>query len=431
MKAEKTAPDWVARDAELCWHPYTQHGIEAEPLAVVGAQGSWLELASGRRLIDAISSWWTCLHGHGRPELVGALAEQAARLDHVLFAGCTHEGAVKLAEGLVRVARESLGPGLSRVFYSDDGSTAVEVALKLAYQCWVRRGEPRRTVFIALEGAYHGDTFGAMALGEPEPFFAEFSPFLFEVVRVPPCDQALAEAIEAHAGRVAALIVEPLVQGAAGMVMYDPGFLVAARRLLDAEGAFLIADEVMTGFGRTGTLFACEQAGVRPDLMSLAKGLTAGMLPLSVTLATEDIYQSFVSDARAKAFFHGHSFTANPLGCAVGVASLELLERERTPARLAAIGARIEASLRAGIGGLSGVKELRRRGGIVALELESEGGYLASLGERLRAACRRQDVLLRPLGSVLYALPPSSTSESECDLIAAAMIAVCQEALEE
>lgn len=415
-------PDWIRSDADHCWHPYTQHAVDGEPLPIVGASGAWLELADGRRMLDAISSWWTCLHGHGDPRLVRALAEQAARLDHVLFAGCTHEPAAELARRLVEFAPG----GLSRVFYSDDGSTAVEVALKAAYQHWVRRGEPSRTVFLALEGGYHGDTFGSMAVGDPDPFFTEFAPFLFHVVRVPPDADALAQALEGQSGRVAGFIFEPLVQGAAGMRPVPPAFLEEAAALCRSHGALLIADEVLTGFGRTGTLFACEQAGLNPDLMCLAKGISGGLLPLAATLATEEVYASFLSEDRSQAFFHGHSFTANPIGCAVGLESLRIVREDDVPGRFEALGARIQDALEP-LARRAGVRELRRFGGIVALELEdADAGYLSELGPRLKRAAYGGEVLLRPLGNVLYAMPPACVSDEECDRIAGAMTSVCE-----
>lgn len=397
----------IERDRAVCWHPYTQHGLDPDPLPVVRASGAWLELADGRRVLDAISSWWACVHGHAHPRLVRALAEQAARLDHVPFAGCTHEPAVALAEELVRLAPR----GLARVFYSDDGSTAVEVALKAAYACWLRRGE-RRTKFVALQGGYHGDTFGAMAAGDPSPFFRDFEELLFRVERVP-CDAGrLGEALEG----AAAFIVEPIVQGAAGMRSVPASFLREARALCSSHGAFLIADEVMTGFGRTGTLFACEQAGIAPDLMCLGKGLTSGMLPLAATLAREEIYAAFVSSDRARAFFHGHTFTANPIGCAVALESLRISREEDTPARFRAIGERIAAE----------VPGSRRFGGIVAADAGVEAGYASTEGERLRSLCRElaPDVLLRPLGNVLYTMPPACVTNEECGRIAEALRAV-------
>jgi adenosylmethionine-8-amino-7-oxononanoate aminotransferase len=419
--------DLVARDARHVWHPYTQHATEGPPLPVASAQGSVLTLADGRELIDAISSWWTCLHGHARPELLAALARQAQTLDHVHFAGTTHEPAVALAEALVAAAP----PGLSRVFYSDDGSTAVEVALKIAYQAWVHAGQPQRTVFVALEGGYHGDTFGAMAVGDPEPFFTAFAPLLFEVRRAAAEAGSVREAVASLGERCAGVIVEPLVQGAAGMRMHAPSFLFDVRAACDAAGVPLIADEVMTGFGRTGTLFACEQAGVSPDLMCLAKGLTGGLMPLAATLATERLYEAFLSDERARAFFHGHSFTAHPMACAVARASLALAREEDTPRRLDSLGRKLELSLRArlraGDPDRERTGEVRRMGGIVAVDLApggataGAGGYLSAAAPRLRAAAADRGVLLRPLGDVLYALPPSCTTEAQAERIAAVM----------
>jgi len=426
VTAAGNGSDLAARDAQALWHPYTQHGLEPAPLAIARAEGAWLHLADGTRRLDAISSWWATLHGHAHPRIVRAIAEQAAQLDHVLFAGCTHEPAVALAEELLALTpRPSGAAPLTRVFYSDDGSTAVEVALKAAIGAWARRGETARTTFIALEGAYHGDTFGAMAAGDPRPFFREFGPFLFHVVRVPPQSEALEAAMRGLEGRVAGVILEPLVQGAAGMKMHGADFLRAARRLCDRHGTFLIADEVMT-FCRTGSVFACEQAGVAPDLLCLAKALTGGTLPLAATLATERIFHDFSSADRGRAFFHGHTFTANPIACAAARASLALVREENTPARLAAIGARIEA----GLGALRlhpRLKEIRRCGGIVAVELAApDSGYMAGLGDELRQRCRAlPDVLLRPLGNVLYALPPSCVTEAEADRIAASLVACC------
>ncbi len=446
--------DTVSLDRQHAWHPYTQHGLEEELLPVVGAAGAWLELADGRELLDGISSWWCCLHGHGHPRLVAALQEQAARLDHVLYAGCTHEPAARLAAELVEMAaplaatdpaREAAG-GLTRAFYSDDGSTAVEAALKMAYGAHHRRGQPARTTFLAVEGGYHGDTFGAMSAGDPDPFFADYAPFLFHVVRVKPDAEELAAAFADLEGRVAGFLLEPMLQGAAGMVPHSADFLRAARRLCDEHGAFLIADEVMTGFGRTGRTFACEHGPVCPDLLCLSKGLTGGMLPLSVTMATEAIYEAFLSDQRGRAFFHGHTFTANPIGCAVARESLALVREERVPERLERIGDRIHARL-ADLAELPQVAELRRLGGMVALELAAEdAGYLAGLGERLRAACRElpaaptdpavsdasatpaRAALLRPLGNVLYALPPACLDQEECDFLASAMRAAIMRA---
>ena len=417
---DETRDDLVARDARALWHPFTQHAVDVEPLPVKAAQGTTLVLEDGREILDAVSSWWSCLHGHGHPRIVRAMAEQAAELDHVMFAGFTHEPAVQLAERVLALAP----PGLKRVFYSDNGSTAVEVALKMVVQSFVQRGEPDRRVFVALEGGYHGDTFGAMAVGDPDPFFVAFQPMLFRVRRVPAQAEALERALDELGDEAAGIIMEPLVQGAGGMLMHGPELVRAARDLTSARGLALIADEVMTGFGRTGTVFACEQAGVTPDAMAIAKGLTGGSLPLSATLATEELYESFLIPDRNKAFFHGHTFTGNPIGCRVGLASLDILEEERTPERLSAIGTRIASRLEDLVNDPR-IRELRRTGGIVALELEppagESAGYISSLITKLRRESLARGVLLRPLGNVLYALPPSCTTMDECDRIAAVM----------
>lgn len=411
----------VPRDHAVCWHPYTQHAIEADPLPVARARGSVLVLEDGREVIDAISSWWACLHGHGHPRIVEAMRRQVEQLDHVLFAGATHEPAVRLAEELVAAAP----PGLSRVFYSDDGSTAVEVALKMVRQSWVHREEPERRVFVALEGAYHGDTFGAMSIGDPDPFFLPFAPMLFETRRVAPEGEALRGTLDELGERCAGVICEPLVQGAAGMVMHSAGFLREVRTACDECGLPWIADEVMTGFGRTGALFACAKAGVAPDLLTLAKGLTGGSFPLSATLARERFFEDFLSEDRARAFFHGHTFTANPIGCAVALASLAICREEETPKRLDRIGARIESKLCERLGADPRVRDLRRTGGIVAFDLVprpgAKAGYLSELQPRLRAESLRRGVLLRPLGNVLYTMPPSSTTDAQSDRIAEVM----------
>jgi adenosylmethionine-8-amino-7-oxononanoate aminotransferase len=403
------------------WHPYTQHGIDDAPLAVRSAHGATLVLEDGREIVDAISSWWTSLHGHGRPEIVAAMRAQAETLDHVLFAGATHEPAVALAEKLVALAPR----GLSRVFYSDDGSTAVEVALKIALQAHAQRGAPERKVFVALEGGYHGDTFGAMAVGDPDPFFRAFETLLFRVERCAVSVEALERTLDALGAAAAGVIVEPLVQGAGGMRMHAPEFVRAVRESCTRRGIVMIADEVMTGFGRTGALFACSAAGVTPDVMCVAKGLTGGLFPLAATLATEELFRAFVSTDRSRALFHGHSFTANPIGCAAALASLEITTREDVPAKLDHVGATIERELREKLRGSGRVRDLRRTGGIVAFDLALEaGGYLAFDARPLRARAIEHGVLLRPLGNVVYAMPPACTTSAECARIAAAMAAL-------
>ncbi len=414
--------DLVTRDRACVWHPYTQHSTEAAPLPVARAEGSILELTDGRRVIDAISSWWATLHGHGHPRIVEAMRHQVAELDHVLFAGATHEPAVALAEELLAVAPR----GLSRVFYSDNGSTAVEVALKMVRQVWCHAGQPQRLVFLALEGAYHGDTFGTMAVGDPDPFFLPFEPMLFEAHRVAPRSGEVARALEELGDRCAGVVLEPLIQGAAGMRMQPVSFLREVRALCDRHEVPLIADEVMTGFGRTGELFACTKAGIEPDLLCLAKGLTGGSFPLSATLTGERHFNAFLSLERSKAFFHGHTFTGNPVGCAVARASLAVCREEDTPGRLERIGALIEANLVDALADDPRVESLRRTGGVVAFDLVppegSERGYLSDLQPRLRAAAIERGVLLRPLGNVLYAMPPASTTTDQCERIAEVMV---------
>ncbi len=405
----------------MSWHPYTQHGLEKEFLPVESAHGATLVLEDGTELLDAISSWWAILHGHGEERLRTAMSRQMEKLDHVLFAGTTHEPAVALAEELVRLSPA----GLERVFFSDDGSTAVEVALKMAYHRWVIRGEAQRTVFVALEGSYHGDTFGAMAVGDPDPFFRTFAPLLFEVRHVPASEGSIAKALDELGDRACGVILEPRVQGAAGMRIQPAEFLRETRKACDQHGVPLIADEVMTGFGRTGKLFACETAGISPDLLCCAKGLTGGVFPLSATLATAEMFGTFYSGDRSNSFLHGHTFTAHPVGCAVALESLRMCLENNVPARLTEIGTRIESRLRVGLESLDNVSSLRQLGGIVAFDLDTgsgPSGYFSNLAPLLRARAIELGVLLRPLGNVIYALPPACTTDEECDRIADVMV---------
>jgi adenosylmethionine-8-amino-7-oxononanoate aminotransferase len=416
--------DTVALDRRHVWHPFTQEQTAADPVEIVSGSGSVLKTADGGEYLDLISSWWVNLHGHGHPAIAGAIAEQARRLEQVIFAGFTHRPAVELATRL-----SGLLPGdLQRVFFSDDGSTAVEVALKIATQYWLNQGESR-TRFLAFEGGYHGDTAGAMSAGRASGFFDAFQSMTFQVDSLPfPAtwdgdpeveekEQAALAALDAYLERypeeTAALIVEPLVQGASGMRMCRPGFLRAMAERLREAGVLLIFDEIMTGFGRTGELFASLKIGVTPDLICLSKGLTGGFMPLAVTVCREGIYQAFLAEDFDHALAHGHSFTANPLGCAAALASLDLTLHPRTTERIAAIEALHRQRL-ADLAGHPRVREPRVTGTIAALTLPAEAsGYTSELGPRLKAFFMDRGLLLRPLGNVVYLLPPYCTSDEQ------------------
>ena len=407
------------------WHPTTQVAVAPEPLRVVSARGCLLELDDGRQLIDAISSWWVTLHGHSEPSIAAAIGRQALQLEQVIFANFSHPPAETLA------TRLSALTGLERLFFSDNGSTAVEVALKIAWQWWRNQGSERRQL-IAFEGAYHGDTFGAMALGDRSLFTAPYDELLFNVARIPwphthwgdgDVEQREAAALEqleqALRTPTAALIVEPLIQGASGMRLVRPSFLRAVAERVQASGALLIADEVMTGFGRTGALFSCQRAGIQPDLMALSKGLTGGFLPMGVTMARERLYQGFISDTPAHTFFHGHSFTANPLGCAAALASLDLLQHN--PERYQQFEARHRPALEQ-LSNHPRVKQVRCLGTMAAFELEAGAtSYLNPVGRKIQRLCLEQGVFLRPLGNVVYLLPPLRISDSQLERCYAAL----------
>lgn len=423
-----THPDeLLALDRRHVWHPFTQAKTAPDSVLIRSGKGAVVYGADGKEYLDLVSSWWVNLHGHAHPYIADAIAEQAHKLEQVIFAGLTHEPAVRLAQRLT-----SLLPGdLNRVFYSDNGSTAVEVALKLALQYWRNLGRPERRRYLAFEGGYHGDTVGAMSVGASSGFFAPFKDLLFEVDVLPfpetwEGDAAVAEkearclsALDAYLDRrgdeTAAVIIEPLVQGAGGMRMCRAEFLQALVQKLRAAGVLVIFDEVMTGFGRTGDLFACLSAGVTPDLICLSKGLTAGFLPLAATVCRDPIYEAFLDTGFDKAFAHGHSFTANPLGCAAGLASLDLLMKEETRARIAAIEARHRKHM-ARLAHHPKVTRPRVTGTIAALNVGVEdSGYAAAIGPRLKAFFLENGMLLRPLGEVIYFLPPYCISDSQLD----------------
>ena len=422
-----TAVDLLALDRRHLWHPFTQAATAPVPLPVVSARGAVLTLADGREVVDLISSWWVTLHGHGEPAIAAAIAEQAAKLEQVIFADFTHEPAVRLAARLAGL----LPNGLERVFFSDDGSTAVEVALKIALQYWRNRGQPGRGRLLAFEGGYHGDTFGAMAAGRGSGFYEPFQHLLFPVdllpfpatwIGDPEVDAkeaaslaALDRHLEAHGADTAALIAEPLVQGAGGMRMCRPQFLAAVAARLKAAGVLLILDEVMTGFGRTGTLFACQRAGVTPDLICLSKGLTGGFLPLSATVCRQELYEAFLDPGFDRAFAHGHSFTANPLGCAAALASLDLLETPASAAARAHIAARHQDWL-ASLTDHPRLTRPRGLGTVAAVELaDADAGYASSATATLKRRFLDAGLLLRPLGPVIYLLPPYRVTDAQLE----------------
>lgn len=411
----------VARDGHVVWHPYTQAGFGVDPLPVVSARGSSLTLEDGREILDGISSWWCCLHGHAHPALVRAATEQFKKLDHVIFAGVTHEPAILLAERLCAIVPH----GFERVFYSDNGSTAVEVAIKMAVQRARHRGE-RRIRFLALEGGYHGDTFGAMAVGARSIFSAPFDEMLFsvELLSLEGTERDM-ERVESacRGGEVAAFIFEPLVQGAGGMRMYDTAVLDRYCEVVRRYGGLCIADEVMTGFGRTGELFASGEMRIAPDIICLSKGITSGTLPLAVTMCRNELFDEFISDDHSRTFFHGHTYTANPIACAVALASLELTTADECRAARERIGSS-HRSFVDELMGLKGVGSPRAQGTIVACDIltEEPGGYQNRAAQRARDFFIERGVLLRPLGNVLYLMPPYCFSEVELKQTYDAMI---------
>jgi adenosylmethionine-8-amino-7-oxononanoate aminotransferase len=431
--------DWAARSLARVWHPCSQmKDHEQLPLVPIrSAQGAWLEDFEGKRYLDAISSWWTNLFGHRHPLIVERMKAQLDRLDHVLLAGFTHEGAVTLAEKLCAIAPK----GLTRCFYSDNGSSAVEVALKMSFHYWRNAGQAGKTRFIALENSYHGETLGALAVGGPSMYRDTYQPLLMKPIHVPSPDcftrapgaswedhsrqqfVHMQAALEHHAKEVCAVIVEPLVQCAGGMRMYHPIYLRMLREACDRHGVHLIADEVATGFGRTGRMFAMEWAGVSPDLMCLSKGLTGGTLPLAVTLAREEIYQAFYADHSAgKAFLHSHSYTGNALACSAALATLEIFGQQDWMAENRNHGHLLWMSV-AELLRHPNVAEVRQQGMILAIELAADARARKPFpaaerrGRRVYEHGLAKGVLLRPLGDVIYLMPPYILSGEEVKLM--------------
>jgi adenosylmethionine-8-amino-7-oxononanoate aminotransferase len=432
--------NWVARDLAHVWHPCTQmKDHETVPMIPLrSGSGVWLEDHSGKRYLDGISSWWVNIFGHANPRISAAVAEQLGRLEHAIFAGFTHEPAVTLAEELVRLAP----PGLNRCFFADNGSAAIEVAVKMSFHHWHNRGELRKTRFITLANSYHGETLGALAVGNVALYKSIYRPLLMDVITVPspdafqrdpeesPADCArrmfvhMERALQENHGEVAAVIVEPLVQCAGGMRMYDPVYLQLLREACDRYNVHLIADEIAVGFGRTGTMFACEQAGIRPDYLCLSKGLTGGYLPLSVVLTTDDVYSSFYDEyVKLNAFLHSHSYTGNPLACAAANATLAIFREEPVLERNRELARHMRASV-AHLEDHPHVAEIRQTGMILAIEVmknvetRTPWPFSERRGLRIYQRALERGALIRPLGTTVYFMPPYVIQPDEIDALA-------------
>lgn len=405
------------RDKDHIWHPFTPQLGAADNIAIVRGEGARVFDEKGNAYIDAISSWWVNVHGHCNPYITQRIKEQLDKLEHVLFSGYTHAPAVELAEKL-----KKLLPGMDKVFFSDDGSTSVEVALKMAFQYWHNKGTPRTKV-IAFENSYHGDTFGSMSVGARNVFSNAFSDLLFDVVHIPvPVagreEECIAELLSHLDENTAAFIFEPLVQGAAGMIMYEAAALDKIIGVCNELGVITIADEVMTGFGRTGTMFATGQCENKPAIICLSKGLTGGFMPLGVTMCTREVYEAYLTSDRTKTFFHGHSYTANPLACAAAVASLEWFDKGNVWTAIESLGKSMKAACNK-FRSQPIVADARCCGTILALELKSneQTGYLNSIGERVASFFHQRGVIMRPLGNVIYVIPPYCIAQQELDCI--------------
>lgn len=402
------------------WHPFSNAALDPPPIRVVRAEGVYLYTADGRKILDAVSSWWVNLHGHGNPRIAEAIARQARKMEHVILAGFTHDAAEELASRL----RKWLPPELTHLFFSDDGSTAVEVALKLAVQYFGNQGRAEKREIVALAHGYHGDTAGAMSVSDDSPFTDPFRSMRYPVHRVHSaycyrcpvglrretchieCIQQLETLLAERSGRIAAIIVEPLLQAAGGMIVHPAEFLQKIKGLCTRYDVLLIIDEVLTGFGRTGRMFACDLAGVTPDLMCLSKGITGGFLPMGVTVCTENVESAFRSENRLHTFFHGHSYTGNALACAAANASLQIFDDEPVFDRIATI-AKVNAERLAQMREQHQVGETRQIGTVGAIELRADdAGYLSGMRPKLYAFFIERGVLLRPLGNVVYVLPP-------------------------
>lgn len=416
-------PGWYDPELPHVWLPYAQMKTLAPPLPVVRTQGTRIFLADGRELIDGIASWWTACHGYNHPHIRQAVEAQLASMPHVMFGGLVHEQALRLAGRLGRL----LPGNLERVFFSDSGSVAVEIALKMATQYWINNGAPDKKRFVAFRGAYHGDTFGAMSVSDLDTgIHAGFAGLLpaHRIVDLPENDvtaSALEKVLKDQSGVIAGIIVEPLVQGAGGMKFHDADALRHLRTLADQHDVLLIFDEVFTGFGRTGTMFACEQAKVAPDIIALSKALTGGTLPLATTVATAKIFEAFWSDDPDKALMHGPTYMANALGCAAANASLDLFEREPRLQQVAGIADAMERGL-APCRKVKGVKDVRVKGAVGVVELERIGNL-----DAMRARFIELGVFIRPIGNVIYLTPAFTISADELDTLTSAVVKVVHE----
>ncbi|MFB6452208.1 adenosylmethionine--8-amino-7-oxononanoate transaminase [Bradyrhizobium tunisiense] len=400
------------------WHPFTQHALQGEMTRVLRGDGAYLYTADDRRIIDAISSWWVVTHGHCQPHIVSAIQEQAGKLNQIIFAGYIHDPAEEVAALLLKLAPR----GLDHVFFSDSGSTSVEVALKMAIGYWNNIGEPR-TRIVVMQHSYHGDTIGAMSVGARGVFNDAYGPLLFDVTVIPfPAEgreQATLDALEfaCRNESPAAFIVEPLILGAGGMLMYPAWVLREMKRICEASDVLFIADEVMTGWGRTGTLFACEQANITPDIACYSKGLTGGALPLAVTLCRADIFDAHYSKDRTRTLFHSSSYTANPVACAAAKANLDLWQDQASRGRVASVATMQEHAIEP-FRADPRFANVRRTGTITALDLKtSDPGYLANIGPKLQAFFEGRNLLLRPLGNTIYVMPPYCVTAADLDQI--------------
>src|SRR5688572_1148216 len=406
------------RDQQLIWHPYTQMQTAGLPIPIVKGEGALLFDADGKSYIDAVSSWWVNLHGHCHPHIAARISAQLQQLDHVIFAGFTHEPAVQLAENLKRI----LPPNQSRFFYSDNGSTAVEVAMKMAFQYWHNQEKPKNKI-IAFRDSYHGDTFGAMSVSSRSAFTAPFNQYLFEVlfidVPVPGMEETVLEQVKVLVKRedVAAFIYEPLVLGTAGMVMYAPEILNEILQVCRENQILTIADEVMTGFGRTGKYFASDHMQEKPDIMCFSKGLTGGVMALGLTTCSDQLFNAFLSSDKAKTFFHGHSYTGNPIACTAGLASLELLEKPETLQKIVAIS-RQHAAFKERLQTHKACKNIRQTGTILAVELSTgPTSYFNQVRDELYALALANNVILRPLGNIIYVIPPYCITDAQLEQV--------------